>query len=133
MKPSISIILKKDLPTGLIGNVCACLATGITNINHEIIGQDFEAQGVTYKGITKVPIVVVTENVLGIDAVLKRCIKRGIDYVLYNKRAVKERSYLGYMKAVKQIPPEDREILGIGIIGNQEIVRKIIGDLPLLK
>ena len=133
MKPSISIILKKDLPTGLIGNICACLATGITHINHEIIRQDFEAQGLTYKGITKAPILVVTENVLGIDAVLKRCIKRGIDFVLYNKRAVNERSYLGYMKAVKQMPLEDREILGIGIIGDQKIVKKIIGDLPLLK
>ena len=39
----------------------------------------------------------------------------------------------GYMKAVKQIPPEDIEILGIGIIGSQESVKKIIGDLPLLK
>lgn len=133
MKLSISIVLKKDLPTGLIGNICACLATGITHINPEIIGQDFEAKGLNYKGITKVPILVVTENVLGIDAVLKRCIKRGIDYVLYNKRAVNERSYLGYMKAVKQMPLEDREILGIGVIGDQEIVRKIIGDLPLLK
>ena len=133
MKPSIYIILKKNLPPGLIGNVCACLATGITNLNPEIIGQDFEAQGLTYKGITKIPIVVVVENALGMDEILKRCVKRGLDYVLYNKRAVKERSYLGYMKAVKQIPPEDREILGIGIIGEEVSVRKIIGDLPLLK
>jgi hypothetical protein len=133
MNPSISIILKKDLPPGLIGNVCACLATGITQINPDIVGEDFEAHGLTYKGITKTPIVVVTENALGIDEVLKRCTKRGVEYVLYNKRAVKERSYLGYMKAVKQIPPEDREILGIGIIGDETKVRKIIGDLPLLK
>jgi hypothetical protein len=133
VKPSLSIILKKDLPPGLIGNVCACLATGITKINPDIVGQDFKAQGLTYKGITKVPIVVVTENALGMDEIIKRCTKRGVDYVLYNKRAVKERSYLGYMKAVKQIPPEDREILGIGIIGDETKVRKIIGDLPLLK
>lgn len=133
MKPSLSIILKKDLPSGLIGNVCACLATGITKINPDIVGQDFEAQGLTYRGITKIPIVVVTENVLGIDEIIKRCDKRRVDYVLYNKRAVKERSYLGYMKAVKQIPSEDREILGIGIIGDETKVRKIIGDLPLLK
>lgn len=133
MKTSISIILKKDLPTGLVGNVCACLATGITHINQDIVGPDFEAQGLTYKGITKTPIVVVTENQLGIDEVLKRCIKRDVEYILYNKRAVKERSYSGYMKAVKQIPPEDREIIGIGVIGDEDKVRKIIGDLPLLK
>ena len=106
---------------------------GNNKINPDIVGQDFEAQGLTYKGITKPPIVVVTENALGIDEVLKRCTKRGVDYVLYNKRAVKERSYLGYMKAVKQSPPEDREILGIGIIGDAIKVRKIIGDLPLRK
>lgn len=133
MKTSIALILKKDLPTGLVGNICACLATGLTHINPEINGEDFEAQGLTYRGITKVPIVVVTENQLGIDEVLKRCLKRKIDYVLYDEKAIKETSYLNYMKVVQKNPPENREILGIGLIGEPDRVRKIIGDLPLLR
>ncbi|MBT3284073.1 DUF2000 domain-containing protein [Candidatus Bathyarchaeota archaeon] len=130
---SIAIILKRDLPSGLIGNVCACLATGITGINPDINGPDFEAHGLTYKGITKVPIVVVTENALGIDEVLKRCVKRKMDFVLYDGKAIKERSYSNYMKVVKLNPPEKREVLGIGVIGEPDRVRKIIGDLPLLR
>ena len=86
MKTSIALVLKKDLPTGLVGNICACLATGLTGIDPEINGEDFEAQGLTYRGITKVPIVVVTENQLGIDEVLKRCIKRKIDFVLATRK-----------------------------------------------
>lgn len=133
MKPSIAIILKKDLPTGLVGNICACLATGITHINPDIIGPDFEAPGLTYRGITNVPVVVVTENALGIDEVLKRCIKKKMDFVLYDEKAIKETSYLNYMKVVQKNPPENRSILGIGVIGEQDKVRKIIGDLPLLR
>ena len=133
MKPSISIILKKDLPQGLIGNICACLATGITKLNPDIIGPDFEAQGLLYRGITKAPIVVVTENTLGINEVLKRCIKKKMDFVLYDGKAIRETSYLNYMKVVQLNPPENREILGIGVIGEQDKVRKIIGDLPLLR
>ena len=133
MKPSIAIVLKKDLPPGLIGNVCACLATGITKIDPDINGPDFEAHGLKYTGITKVPIVVVTENMLGIEEVLKRCIKKKMDFVLYDEKAIKERSYLNYMKVVKLNLPEKRKILGIGVIGEPDRVRKIIGDLPLLK
>ena len=40
---------------------------------------------------------------------------------------------LNYMKVVKLNPPEKRKILGIGVIGESDRVRKIIGDLPLLK
>jgi len=130
---SIAIILKRDLPSGLIGNVCACLATGIMGFNPDINGPDFEAHGLTYKGITKVPIVVVTENALGIDEVLRRCVRRKMDFVLYDGKAIKERSYSNYMKVVKLNPPENREILGIGVIGEPDRVRKIIGDLPLLR
>lgn len=133
MNPSIAIVLKKDLPSGLIGNVCACLATGITQLNPDINGPDFEAHGLTYRGITKVPIVVVTENALGMDEILKRCIKKKMDFVLYDEKAIKERSYSNYTKVVKLNPPEKRVILGIGVIGKSDRVRKIIGDLPLLR
>lgn len=93
MKTNIAIVLKKGLPTGLVGNICACLATGITHINPDINGEDFMAHGLTYRGITKVPIVVVTENQLGISEVLKRCINKKIDFVLYDEKAIKETSY----------------------------------------
>ena len=133
MKPSIAIILRKDLPTGVVGNISACLATGITHINPDIIGPDFKASDLTYRGITNVPVVVVTENNLGIDEVLKRCIKKKMDFVVYDEKAIKETSYLNYMKVVQKNPPENRKILGIGVIGEQDKVRKIIGDLPLLR
>ena len=70
-----------------------------------------------------------TENQLGIDEVLKRCAKRKIDYVLYDEKAIKETSYLNYMKVVQKNPPENRVILGTGVIGEESQVRKIIGDL----
>ncbi len=76
---------------------------------------------------------VVTENTLGINEVLKRCIKKKMDFVLYDGKAIRETSYLNYMKVVQLNPPENREILGIGVIGEQDKVRKIIGDLPLLR
>lgn len=133
MKQSIAIILKKDQPKGLVGNICACLATGIMKINPDIIGPDFEAHGLMYRGITNIPIVVVTENALGINEVLKRCIKKKMNFVLYDGKAIKETSYSNYMKVVQLNPPENREILGIGVIGESDKVRKIIGDLPLLR
>ena len=134
MKPSIAIILKKELPTGLVGNISACLATGLTHIKPDIIGPDFTApDGLEYKGITNVPVVVVTENSLGIDEVLKRCVKKKMDFVLYDEKAIGETSYTNYMRVIEKNPAEDRVILGVGVIGDQDKVRKIIGDLPLLR
>lgn len=53
--------------------------------------------------------------------------------MLYEEKAIKETSFLNYMKVVQKNPSENRVILGIGVIGEEDQVRKIIGDLPLLK
>jgi hypothetical protein len=133
METSVAIILKKDLPIGLAGNICACLATGIINLNSQIIGHDIVAADLVYKAITKVPIVVLNENKLGINEVIRRAKRNKLDFVLYDKHAVRATDYDQYGRDIQATKPEEREILGIGIIGEQKNVRNVIGDLPLLK
>ena len=130
---SIAIVLKKDLPIGLVGNICACIATGIVNINKEIIGHDIDAGEILYKAITKIPIVVLNENKLGIAEIIRRAKRNKLDLVLYDKHAVRATDYNQYEKDIKGTKSEDREIFGVGIIGQEKVVRNVIGDLPLLK
>ncbi|MBI1935918.1 DUF2000 domain-containing protein [Candidatus Woesearchaeota archaeon] len=133
METSIAIIIKKELPIGLTGNICACLATGIMNLNNQIIGHDIVAEDITYKAITKVPIVVLNENKLGINEVIRRAKRNKLEFVLYDRHAVGASDYNGYETDIKSTPEEAREILGVGLIGEQKSVRNVIGDLPLLK
>lgn len=133
MMTSIAIILKKDLPIGLVGNICACLGTGIINLNNEIIGHDIATDDLLYKAITKIPIVVLNENKLGISEVIRRAKRNKLDLVLYDKHAVGAKDYNQYESDIKATPTENREILAIGIVGEQKSVRNVIGDLPLLR
>jgi len=133
MKTSIAIVLKKDLPVGLIGNICACLGTGILNSHSEIIGHDIITDDLLYKAITKIPIVVLSENKLGIKEVIRRAGQNKLDLILYDKNAVGATDYYQYESDIKESLPESREILGIAIIGEEDGVKKTTGDLPLLK
>ncbi|MBT3405208.1 DUF2000 domain-containing protein [archaeon] len=129
---SIAIILKKELPKGLVGNICACLSTGITNLNPSIIGTDISAKDIILKAITKIPIIILEENKLGIKEVLKRARKNDLDFVLYDRLAVGAVNYEEYAKKIVQREGE-METLGIAIIGDKLSVKKVIGDLPLMR
>jgi hypothetical protein len=133
MKTAIAIVLKKDLPVGLVGNICACLGTGILNINRDIIGQDIVTPDLVYKAITQIPIVVLTENKLGMNEVIRRARHNRLEFVLYDKLAVGATDYIQYGEDIKKTAPDNREILGIAMVGEEEAVKKVTGDLPLLK
>jgi len=133
MVHSISIVLKKDLPIGLVGNICACIGTGIVNINNQIIGHDITTNDLLYKAITKIPIVVLIENKLGIAEVIRRAKRNKLDFVLYDKHAVRATDYDQYENDIKATKSEEREILGVGIIGEAKNVKNVTGDLPLLR
>src|SRR3989344_2152004 len=108
MIPSIAIVLKKDLPIGLVGNICACLGTGLINVNSEIIGHDIETDDLLYKAITKIPIVVLNENKLGIAEVIRRTKRNKLDFILYDKHAVGARDYDEYENDIKATSAEHR-------------------------
>ncbi|HLG23723.1 MAG TPA: DUF2000 family protein [Candidatus Nanoarchaeia archaeon] len=133
METSIAIILKKDLPVGLVGNICACLGTGIMKVDSRIIGHDIKTEDLLYKAITKIPIVVLNVNKLGIPEVIRRAKRNKLDFVLYDECAVGARDYNQYENDLKATSTENREILGIGVIGELSAVRKVTGDLPLVK
>lgn len=131
--PSIAIVLKKDLPAGLIGNICACIGTGLININNEIIGYDIATDDTLYKAITKIPIVVLNENKLGMAEVIRRARRNKLDVVLYDKHAVRATDYDQYARDIQTTKPAEREILGVGVIGESKSVKNVTGDFPLLR
>ena len=133
MIPSIAIVLRKDLPIGLVGNICACIGTGIINIDNQIIGHDITTDDLVYKAITKIPIVVLNENKLGMAEVIRRAKRNKLDIVLYDKHAVRATDYDQYENDIKSTKPEEREILGVGIIGESKSVKNVTGDFPLLR
>src|SRR3989338_11312813 len=131
--PSIAIVLKKDLPMVLVGNICACIGTGIININSQIIGHDITTSDLLYKAITKIPIVVLNENKLGMAEVIRRARRNKLDFVLYDKHAVHATDYNQYENDIKGTKQEEREILGVGIVGESKSVKNVTGDFPLLR
>src|SRR6266545_2474864 len=98
---AIAIVVKKDLPKGLLGNICACLATGIVTLDPAVMGHDIDAGEVAYKAITKVPIVVLEEGARGIKEVRARAAKAGLPFVLYDKLAVGATDYDHYARAIQ--------------------------------
>jgi hypothetical protein len=129
---SIAIVLKQNLPRGLSGNICACLATGVAALDPGILGEDIRAPDVVYKAITRIPILILEER-NGMEEIRARAEKNGLEFVMYDKLAAGASDYDQYAKDILATASGARDILGIAVTGDRERVKKVIGDLPLVK
>ena len=53
--------------------------------------------------------------------------------MIFTREGQSTTDYDGYVERVKGKPIEDVEVIGIGVLGEDNIVQKFCGDLPLLR
>lgn len=129
----LTIIVKDNLNKGLIANICSVISTSFSRFGSDIIGPDIETNDYFYPGITKIPIIVLGYTNGNLTGILDQAISHNITYILYDKIALTCHNYDHYIELIKKQPTEQREILGIGLIGDKKAIKKITGNLPLLK
>ena len=53
--------------------------------------------------------------------------------MIFTKEGQSTTSYKEYIERVKGKPIEDVEVVGIGVLGEDNMVQRFCGDLPLLR
>ncbi len=128
-----AIIIDPTLPTGLLANAVACIASGIFSGQEELVGQEIKGSDVTYIPITKIPILVLKPNGKSILELCQEAQKLGLKYMAFTNEAQSTTSYETYTKAVEGKSIESVTLLGLGIVGEDKIVNSLVGNLPMLR
>ena len=126
------IVLRSDLGPGFLANSAACIATGLFKQQEDAYGQEIEGKGLKLIPITKIPIMVMKQT-KPFKELLKRAKNLGLKYMLFTREAQSTVDYDEYITRVKDKGIDELDALGIGVIGEDDLVNKFFGDLPLLR
>ena len=103
--------------------------------NHEkdLLGEQIEGSECTFIPITKIPILIVKQNKKSWVELLKRSKRNNLKYMIFTKEGQSTISYEQYIERVKGKKLSEIEVIGLGVLGEDSIVNKFAGDLPLLR
>ena len=129
----IAIALNENMGVGFLSNATACIASGLFNNEKDLLGEQIEGADCTFIPITKIPILIVKQNKKPWDELLKRSKRNKLKYMVFTKEGQSTTNYKEYIDRVKGKKINEIEIIGIGVLGEDGLVDKFAGDLPLLR
>lgn len=128
-----AIIINPDLPTGLLVNAVACIASGIFLHGDDLVGPEIQGQDVTYIPITKIPILILKPNGKNLAELCREAQKLNLKYMAFTKEGQSTTNYDEYIKRVEGIPLDAVNLIGVGVVGEDKVVNSLVGSLPILR
>lgn len=129
----IAVVLNEDLGPGFLANGAACIASGLFNGEQGLLGPGIEGKYCEFIPITKIPILVMKQNGKPWEELLKRAKRNNLKYMLFTREGQSTIDYDAYIERVKGKTVNEVEVVGLGVLGEDEVINKFGGDLPLLK
>lgn len=128
-----AIVLDETMPTGLLANTTACITTGLFNSEPEALGPAIEGSDCSFIPITKIPILILKKADKDFLDLLNRAKNNNLKYMLFTREGQSTTSYEQYVERVQSKSASEVTIVGIGVIGDDDAVKKFAGDLALLR
>ena len=128
-----AIVIDENLPTGLLANAAACIATGLFKDESEAYGPEIQGNDHVFIPITQIPILVLKKGKRDFEEILRRIDSTSLKVMIFTQEGQSTAKYEEYINRVTGKNLEDLSIVGIGMIGDDADVTKVAGDLPLLR
>ena len=128
-----AIIINPDLPQGFLANAVACIASGIFNNGGDIVGPEIKGKDVDYIPITKIPILILKPGNKSLLELCRQAQKLDLKYMAFTKEAQSTTDYDAYTYSVSGKPLEEVTLLGLGVVGPDDLVNSLVGSLPMLR
>jgi len=129
----IVIALNENLGPGFLSNAAACIASGLFDGEKDLLGEQIEGADCTFIPITKIPILIVRQNKKPWKELLDRARRNNLKHMVFTSEGQSTTSYEQYIERVRGKNLDEVEIIGIGVLGENKLVDKFAGDLPLLR
>lgn len=130
------MVIDGDLPIGLIANTAAILGVTLGTKQDSIVGEDVQdGSGYRHLGITTIPIPILKASKEEIRSIrtLAAANEPEVMLVDFTSAAQTSRSYDEYEGKLLQSEAEQIEYLGIALYGESKKVKKLTGQIALMK
>ncbi len=128
----VAVLLRDDLAVWQQLNVAAFLVSGIVGAIDEIIGSPYEdADGTAYLAMCRQPITVLEGDAAVLASALRRALDRGLRVAVYTEEMFATGHDDDNRAAVKAVPREQLNLVGIGVYGARSAVDKALKNARL--
>jgi hypothetical protein len=128
----IAIIVREDLPTWQKLNLTAFLASGVTHLAPEAVGEPYaDADGTKYAPMLGQPVLVFGSDAAGLTRSLERALSRGIVPAVYTEELFATGNDVDNRAAVAAVARAELNLVGLALRGPRRDVDKITKELVL--
>lgn len=126
------VILNSELPTGKAANAAAVISLTLGQRHPHFVGAELtDASGLAHPGLIPVGIPVLSASNEQLCSLVSQCAEYGFDRILFPVEGQMTVDYAAFSEAVSQIPTEELQHLGMGIVGEKKALRKLTAKLKL--
>jgi hypothetical protein len=128
----VAVVLRVDLASWQRLNVAAFLATGIAGSIGDIMGRPYEdADGTTYLPLCRQPISILEGDGPTLLSALRRALDRELRVAVYTEQMFMTTNDDDNRAAVKAVPRDQLNLVGIGVYGQRGAVDKALKSVRL--
>ncbi len=128
-----AIIINPEMPVGLLANAVACITSGLFLNGEDLVGGEIAGQDVVFIPITKIPILILKPGKISLIDLCRQAQSLELKYMAFTHEAQTTTNYEEYTKRVKDARLNEVSLVGLGIVGPQEKINSLTGNLPMLR
>lgn len=131
-EPRCVMILNADLPPGKATNAAAVMALTLGQRHPTMVGEALEdANARRYPGLIPVGIPVLAASIEQLNSLQMKCDELNCDVVLFPEEGQTTTDYQMFSEAMRLIPGAEWRLLGLAIVGDKKVLRKLTAKLNL--
>lgn len=126
------VVLRRDLPGWVAANTAALLAMTLAARLPDLVGSSVEdAFGQTHPGMAQLPVTILGTDHTDLQHVRERLLGTSEIVAEFTRTALEARTYAEYARQLAQTAPSEIDYLGVGVLGDQKVVRRVTKGLRL--
>lgn len=132
--PRCVIVIDDALPPGRACNAAAVIALTIGERHPYLVGAPLiDAQDVHHPGLIPVGISVLKASVGQLSKLRADALEKEFDIVGFPVQGQQTKDYTAFRDAVRAVDTHELAYVGVGIVGENKAVRKLVSDFELMQ
>jgi hypothetical protein len=132
--PRCVIVIDDALPPGKACNAAAVIALTIGERHPYLVGAPLvDAQDVRHPGLIPVGISVLKAPVGQLSKLRADALEKQFDIVGFPVQGQQTKDYAAFAEAVRAVQTHALAYVGVGIVGDNKVLRKLVSDFELMQ
>ncbi len=128
------LVVDESLPAGWAANAAAVIGLTVGQRHPVLVGEPLvDASGFPHPGLIPLGIAVLAASRDALSAIRRKGLEAGCDVVDFPEQGQRTTDYRALREAVALAAPQTLRYVGVALVGDRKAIRRIVGNLGLLK